>query len=162
MNLNLNKLSPIQDKLDLTISKEKQINHVDYLKEKSIALCVELGELMNEREFIFKYWKTHNGGDRSKALKEYVDGIHFLLSYGNAIKFDFTSYVYKRPKEIDQRDIILGLFSIFSNLPYIKQFEEALTYYLMLGENLNFTAEEVEQAYLEKNKVNYERQETGY
>lgn len=162
MNLNLNKLSPIQDKLDKTISKEKQINHVEYLKEKAIALCVELGELLNDRPHLFKYW-SNKTGDREKALTEFVDNLHFLLSYGNTIGFDFSEYEYKRPKEIDQRDIILGLFAMFSNLPYMeKQFEDALTYYLMLGENLNFTAEEVEKAYLQKNEVNHERVNTGY
>lgn len=161
MKLDFIKLSKAQADLDKHISEEKQINHADFLKEKSIALCVEFGELLNERPFIFKYWSIKQG-DRGLALQEYVDGLHFLLSYGNAIEFDFSKYEYKRPEEMDQRDIILGLFSIFSNLPYIKQFEEALTYYLMLGENLNFTAEEIETAYYAKNEVNHERQEVGY
>lgn len=161
MNLNWVKLSKAQADLDSHIMKEKQIEHKDVLREKAIALCVELGELLNERPFIFKYW-SQKKGSRAEALLEYVDGVHFLLSYGNAIGFDFSSYEYKRPKEMDQRDLILGLFSLFGNLPYIKQFEEALTYYLFFGEKLNFTKEEIETAYYAKNEVNHERQEVGY
>lgn len=161
MKLDFIKLSKAQADLDKHISEEKDIKHADFIKEKAIALCVEFGEMLNERPFIFKYWSIKQG-DRGLALREYVDGIHFLLSYGNAIEFDFSKYEYKRPEEMDQRDIILGLFSIFSNLPYIKQFEEALTYYLMLGENLNFTAEEIETAYHEKNRINHKRQDNSY
>ena len=161
MNLNFIKLSKAQADLDKHISLEKQIEHKNYLKEKAIALCVEFGEMLNERPFIFKYWST-KFGNRKKALVEYVDGIHFLLSYGNAIEFDFSKYEYRRPEEMDQRDLILGLFALFGNLPYIPQFEEALTYYLFLGEKLNFTEEEIETAYYAKNEVNHERQETGY
>ena len=161
MNLNFIKLSKAQADLDKHISEEKNIKHADFIKEKAIALCVEFGELLNERPFIFKYW-ANKEGDRAEALLEYIDGLHFLLSYGNSIAFDFSKYQYKRPQEMDQRDIILGLFAIVGNLPYIKQFEEALTYYLMFGENLNFTTEEVEAAYFAKNEVNHERQEVGY
>lgn len=161
MKLDFIKLSKAQADLDKHISEEKKINHADFIKEKAISLCVELGEMLNERPFIFKYWST-KFGSRKKALVEYVDGLHFLLSYGNAIGFDFSKYEYKRPQEMDQRDLILGLFALFGNLPYIKQFEDALTYYLMLGENLNFTAEEIETAYYAKNEVNHERQEIGY
>lgn len=161
MNLNFIKLSTAQADLDNHISLERQIEHKNYLKEKAIALCVEFGEMLNERPFIFKYW-SNKKGDRTEALTEYVDGLHFLLSYGNAISFDFSKYEYKRPKEMDQRDLILGLFALFGNLPYIPQFEETLTYYLFLGEKLNFTTEEIEQAYYAKNQVNHERQEVGY
>ena len=165
--MNLNKLSKPQAELDLQINLERQIDHTEYLKEKAIALCVELGELLNEREFIFKYWKTHNGGDRNKALTEYVDGIHFLLSYGNSIKFDFSTYEYKKPKEIDQRDLILGLFNMLGALPFYnigfnKVFEDTLTHYLMLSEKLNFTFEEIEEAYFKKNGINHSRVENGY
>src|SRR5690625_4464227 len=112
MNLNFIKLSKAQADLDKHISEEKDIKHADFIKEKAIALCVEFGEMLNERPFIFKYWSVKTG-DRANALQEYVDGLHFLLSYGNAIEFDFSKYEYRRPEEMDQRDLILGLFSLF-------------------------------------------------
>ena len=159
--MNWNELSNIQADLDLKINLEKQLNHSTYIREKAIALCVELGELMNERPFIFKYW-SNKFGDREKALTEYVDGIHFIVSYGNSKEFDFTSYEYKRPKECDQRDLILGLFNMFATLPYNNDIETVLNHYWFLGEKLNFTPEEIKQAYLEKVEVNKERQANGY
>lgn len=164
MNLNFINLSNAQAELDGHISEEHAVDHNDVLREKAISLCVELGELLNERPFIFKYW-SNKKGDRNLALQEYVDNIHFLISYGNAIGFNFENYEYKRPKELDQRDLVLGLFNIFSmmnEIQSVSQFKGALTYYLMLGENLNFTAGEVEEAYFAKNLVNHERAESGY
>lgn len=162
MKLNWRMLSASQAELDLHIGLEKQLLHADFLKEKAIALCVELGELLNEREEIFKYWKTYRKPVRQKALIEYVDVLHFLLSYGNAIKFDFSNYEYKQPKEIDKRDLILGLFAMFGSLQYTNQFEDALNHYLFLAEKLNFTSEEIKQRYILKNSENHRRQEVGY
>ena len=159
--MNFNELSIMQAELDNHISLEKSILHKDYLKEKAIAITVELGELLNERPMIFKYW-SNKQGDRAKALTEYVDILHFLLSYGNAIKFDFKTYEYKTVKVPDQRDLILGLFSMFATLPYIGQFEKVLHHYLLLAEKLNFTFEEIETEYLVKNEINHARQENGY
>ena len=159
--MNLNKLSKEQAELDNHISLEKQVIHKNHIKEKAIALCVELGELLNERPFIFKYW-SNKIGDRDKALTEYVDKLHFLLSYGNAINFDFSLYEYKKPNVPDQRDLILGLFSMFATLPYIGQLEKVLNHFLLLAEKLNFTFEEIEQEYYAKNKINHERQENAY
>lgn len=161
MNLNYIKLSKSQAELDSYISQEKQIEHTERLKEKAISLCVELGELLNERPFIFKYW-SNKTGDREKALFEYVDGIHFFFSYGNAIEFDFESFEYKQPKEMDQRDLVLGLFAMTGSFQYTNQFEDALNHYLFLAEKLNFTQEEIEQAYFHKNDINFSRQENGY
>lgn len=159
--MNLRKLSEAQAELDLHINLEKQINHSDYLLEKAISLCVELGEMLNERPFIFKYWSSKTG-DRDKALTEYVDVLHFLLSYGNSIGFDFENYKYERPNVIDQRVLVLGLFSMFGSFVHTKQFSESLTYFLHLGETLNFTKDEIVAAYYGKNKENYARQEAGY
>lgn len=159
--MNLHKLSEAQAELDLHINAEKQIDHTKYLLEKAISLCVELGELLNERPFIFKYWSSKTG-DREKALTEYVDILHFLLSFGNSIKFDFKNYKYERPKVIDQRVLVLGLFSMFGSLVHTKQFNESLSYFLYLGETLNFTKDEIVAAYYGKNKENHARQESGY
>ena len=160
--MNLKKLSKEQAELDNHISLEKQVIHKNYIKEKAISICVELGELLNEREEIFKYWKTYQEPDRQKALTEYVDGIHFLLSYGNSIDYDFSQFEYKAPNVPDQRDLILGLFSMFATLPYIGQLEKVLNHFLLLAEKLNFTFEEIEQEYYAKNKINHERQENAY
>lgn len=159
--MNLKKLSKEQAELDNHISLEKQVIHKNYIKEKAISICVELGELLNERPFIFKYW-SNKTGDRDKALTEYVDTLHFLLSYGNAVNFDFSTYEYKKPNVPDQRDLILGLFSMFATLPYIGQLEKVLNHFLLLAEKLNFTFEEIEEEYYRKNNINFNRQENGY
>lgn len=44
----------------------------------------------------------------------------------------------------------------------LDEYADVLHFLLSIGHTLNFTAEEIEQAYLKKHKENYKRQEIGY
>jgi len=103
-------------------------------------------------------------------LEEYVDCLHFILSIGLEIKEiqnkpveNFNYYSFKNPFGITQaftdlmREFPLTVIDDEEGL-YIRLFCE----FIGLGEMLGFTWEEVEQAYLSKNKINHERQEQGY
>lgn len=158
-NQTYKKLSNLQADLDNYIAAEKSIYMPDYKLERIIALSVEFHELLNEVRFIFKYW-SYKQMDRGKALGEYVDGIHFLLSIGNDL--NITDYEYNRPVFHDMRRLALGISNMISLLPKTKDYHTLMDYYILFGEKLGFSMEEVEQAYLSKNNTNYERQATGY
>lgn len=158
-NQTFNKLCNIQAELDNHIALEKQIHLSDYKLERIIALSVEFHELLNEVRFIFKYWSAKKM-DRQRALEEYVDGLHFLLSIANDLNIE--EYEYNRPVFYDIRHLALGISNMISHLPKTKDYNTLMDYYLLFGEKLAFTLEEIEQAYLSKNKVNHERQEAGY
>lgn len=130
----------------------------NYKLERIIALQVEFNELLNELPFLFKYW-SNKEMDKDKALEEYVDNIHFLLSIGNDL--GITKYEYDRPDVHDMRKLVLGINNMISRLNK-SVFKELADHYLLLAEKLGFTWEEIEQAYFEKNEANYERQENGY
>lgn len=119
-------------------------------------------------------------------LEEYVDCLHFVLSIGNEIikKYgkDLKELVLNdeilidtsSKKEIDITNQFNMLFLNTTSL-YISTIDEYYDYedsigifnelfesFIGLGEMLGFTWDQIEQAYFDKNKVNHNRQATGY
>jgi dimeric dUTPase (all-alpha-NTP-PPase superfamily) len=112
------------------------------------------------------------GIEESPLLEEYVDCLHFILSIGLEIGVC--------PEELDAEPIFcanvteqfIDLFCETSHLRYEERngrlYEDYLRYdivlehFVGLGELLGFTWKQIEQAYLSKNKINHERQESGY
>ena len=186
--MNLNKLFEAQRKLDERIVKEKGLENEDLLDKKILALQVELGELANEYRG-FKFW-SENPKPNIKAkrlvrlsknefsygyveynplLEEYVDCLHFILSIGNDLGLRVTSCEYDEFLDLTEREISITRQFIVMNLLTSLLLDEPKTDYhtlvfehITLGEMLGFTWKEIEQAYFEKNKVNHERQESGY
>lgn len=152
------RLLKIQSGLDNYIGEAKEIEIENYSLERNIALQVEFNELLNECPFIFKYW-SNKEFDRYAALEEYADTLHFLLSVGN--DFGIKKYKYRAPKIRDMRLMALGINNMISRLRK-ETYAELVHHILLFGQQLGFTSEEIEDAYMEKNKVNYQRQQEGY
>lgn len=161
--MEFNELKAIQDQLDKHIGETKNIDVKQYPTERIVALQVEFNELLNELPFLFKYWSRKytdkHAIDWNKVLEEYVDGWHFILSIAN----DFGIEDYKRTKREfhDMRKLALGINNIISRLTK-KDFNDLVDYYILFGEKLGLTKEQVVAAYMKKNEVNYERQAQGY
>ena len=84
--MDLQKLFEIQAELDCRINNEHPLQEgEDRLAKKILALQVELGELANELPEVFKFW-SNKKNNRKKALEEFCDALHFLLSIGLLIK----------------------------------------------------------------------------
>ncbi|MFD1350165.1 dUTP diphosphatase [Oceanobacillus caeni] len=165
--MNLQNLFEIQAGLDFHIKKEKGLEGQNLLDLKILALQVELGELANELPEVFKFW-SNKKNDYEKALKEYVDGLHFILSIGlelGADKFLNSSVDWSYMDEKDVVKLFSNLFvinwDILNDNDYFEYFE-GFEYFMTLGRELGFTLKQVEQAYLEKNKINHQRQISGY
>lgn len=97
-----------------------------------------------------------------------MDGLHFVLEIGleiNDIEFrpirliSVTNNITQQFKSIFKiaSELDLSMLLIDS-----RKYQTLFNNYLLLGEMLGFTWEEIETAYFEKNKVNHERQESGY
>jgi dimeric dUTPase (all-alpha-NTP-PPase superfamily) len=125
------------------------------------------------------------GDDDSKnpLLEEYVDCLHFLLSIGLE---DYIYYDSKKPivkwnlntTSIKFPNITTQFNKVFHEIALLEDsltdqafltvsevedsYEFLFKLFLGLGEMLGFNWEQVEQAYIEKNKVNHERQDSGY
>ena len=86
--MNLTKMFKIQKEQDERIVKEKDLKGVDLLDKKILSLQVELGELANELPEVFKFW-SNKKNNYKKALEEYCDCLHFILSIGLEKDFKF-------------------------------------------------------------------------
>jgi len=170
--MDLQKLFEMQRQLDAEIEKKHpRQKGEDRFSKKILALQVEVGELVNELPEVFKFW-SNKKNNYENALKEYVDGLHFILSIGIElnlmdveswfVEHNVTVYKYAANGLIKQFD---ELFSSIDNVSKWRDFEtyEHLFYeYLGLGEMLEFTWEQIEKAYIEKNAVNHQRQNERY
>jgi dimeric dUTPase (all-alpha-NTP-PPase superfamily) len=159
-------------------------NEPDRFEKTILALLVEVGECANEWRG-FKYWSKNQKPNtfefgtlhskspvRNPLLEEYVDGFHFVLQLGIIV----DCKVNKAVDEILNATIEVQFNELYYRISYFRKFyskhgygcglydayEEIFGMYLGLGEMLGFTWEQIEAAYMEKNKINHERQESGY
>ena len=171
--MNLSALFEKQRELDNHIIAEKGLEGKDLLSEKILSLQVELGELANELPEVFKFW-SNKKNDYEKALVEYCDVLHFLLSVGNELEYDYV------PKpDFFPTDLVTLFLQVNAEISdiyhflYVVEFErdqETLlnTYqclfdlFLMIGQRLGFTEQEAMDAYIAKNKINHARQDNSY
>ncbi len=181
--MNLKAMFETQRKLRKRIVEEHNLNVLseEFNNNLILALYVEVGECANEWRG-FKQWskdkepRTYHkssknpsrDGIRNPLLEEYVDGLHFVLEQGLQWCFDQT---YKPSMVIvhDTGRMFREVYKCISDLAIPggrnwKKFhyEDLFNNYLALGKSLGFTWEQIENAYYEKNKVNFQRQEDGY
>jgi dimeric dUTPase (all-alpha-NTP-PPase superfamily) len=170
--LNLAKLFEMQRQLDEHIEKEHPRKPgEDRLAKKILALMVELGELANELPEVFKFW-SYKKNNHEKALEEFCDGLHFLLSIGLEITepdmLDLKRWNLTKADNITEQFLwlmsdVTELYNGLCNDGISKfDYEILLLRFIHLGEMLDFSWQEIEEAYLRKNAVNHQRQETGY
>ncbi|GGM26854.1 hypothetical protein GCM10011351_10790 [Paraliobacillus quinghaiensis] len=157
------KLYTMQRQLDTYIQSNHQLNSNDLFDKKILALLVELGELANETR-CFKFWSTKPTSERAIVLEEYVDGLHFILSIG--LDQGFTNEQIKvMALDKDTTNLFNYVFEKIITLkqdPSAKHYNEVFGAFLRLGEVLGFSEEDIQQAYIDKNEVNFNRQDTNY
>lgn len=158
----------MQAKLDESIMKEYGLTEIEEAK-LNMAILDEVGELTHELKGNWCWWKkTQPKVDRKKVLGELVDVWHFVLSYTNNFNdgesmFDTETdefdrgYKYYLSKTHFNKNALTNLYS-----ELIDSWLEKLIILVVITEHLGFTIEQVYKAYCEKNKVNYQRLESGY
>lgn len=168
-----------QKELDLNIIKTNNIceKETDLLTKKFLAALVELGEFAEEIK------------DRVKALYEYVDTLHFLLSINNDLELnymcdiEFESIYNSSRFELDatRSGEIVDFIMNFTNLANAtrcfkywstKKSEDknrlkdlyavTLWSFFSIGNFEGYTADEIIEAYKTKRLENFKRQQEGY
>lgn len=157
-------------------------NEPDRFNKLILALLVEIGECANEWRG-FKFWSVnqlpHTSAVRTPAmmeedkvyynplLEEYVDGQHFLLELGLELEFAWYEAIEGSTQlNVNIEELFVLIYETATRLFFER--DRASLYivlfmlYNQLGSKLGFTSEQIEQAYLEKNKINHQRQESGY
>jgi len=112
-----------------------------------------------------------DGPYRNLLLEEYVDCVHFFLSIARQLGLDETDltiiddYLEGSTTKVLNRLIYHagGIGMEYSPFSTITSFRMAFNMFFALGQqHFGFTLEQIEAAYLDKNKVNHERQANGY
>lgn len=164
-----------KEDIALMIQKQKELDQLILAKKKlkeypldkmNCGLFCELGELLQEVPAEFKYWKDSAVNNLEKALVEYVDCVHILISL----------YIYERknawfslniPEYNGVRtDLYYESFTLIQ-LPNgvsspCASIETRFAKLWAIGKHLKFTWEQVYDVYMKKNAVNIERIERGY
>lgn len=98
-------------------------------------------------------------------LEEYADGLHLILELGLEINFDHINFV----QELEPGENVLELFievseciTTFARSKHPSHYRILLETYLLLGRELGYSENEIEEAYYKKNKINHIRQDNGY
>lgn len=154
----------MQVKLDEVLLKVRGLTYRDLLSQRAYdrAIFDELGELNHELKGDWCWWKkSQKPVDRQRVLEEFVDVLHFCLSqtlaeiataqhpdYHREILMD----IFVKHQSDDELDI----------LDWQKCHQRVLIKAFRLMKWLEFTPEEVYEAYKKKNAVNRQRIEEGY
>lgn len=105
---------------------------------------------------------------KNPLLEEYVDGLHFVLNIGIYLNITNANPIFYVPS-IDNWSIPKQVEAIHDTIGKVRSYKTSVgTYhqlvhlYLGLGKMLEFSEEDIEQAYLDKNEENHDRQRRGY
>ena len=162
--INLEELFIAQKLLDDRIVDAHNLYQEDLLPKKILALQVELGELANELPEVFKFW-SNKKNNYDKALIEYCDGLHFILSIGNDLELNIEGYTilpFEHKTILDQFSRTYYVISDLEHDPSQSELILVLQHFIALGEILGFTPEQIEQSYYAKNAINHTRQDNSY
>lgn len=152
-----------QEELDRRIVEEKGLEGEDLLSQKILALQVELGELANETR-CFKFWSVKPPSGRSVILEEYTDCLQFVLSVGLELgipsdeKFQINITHDNLTQCLSYLMVNAWKLRETGRLGYILFVND----FLGLGKMLGFSWGEIVKAYDAKNKINHQRQASGY
>lgn len=164
MKIDLSKIFEMQAVLDKTIQNNHNVTYPQIFEKLKFALLVETCELANEIRF-FKYWSNKQPSPKNVILEEYVDGIHFITSL--CLAKECPNYVeidehYPPANKEELTEIFLDLSSSIKGLNTIPEIMSWYRNYLILGVKLGFNISEILESYINKNKINFQRQENNY
>lgn len=163
MQLKVKDLYDLQDGLDQEIFNKFSLTREETSIRRRLALLVELGECVNETR-CFKFWSMKGASPSDVILEEYADGIHFLLSLG--IDLQDPSETIDSIKASDNlTEAYLNMYALcldFNKHFDLEHYYHCFAYYLGIAEQLGYSAEEIREHYLMKNKENHHRQDTNY
>lgn len=163
MILQTKDLFEMQNQLQQRILTQHKLSQQETKERRILALLVELGELANETR-CFKYWSNKAPSEKEIILEEYVDGIHFLLCIGLDLRHTLASYPAKGEKQ-ELSKMFMDVYAKvcrYRHAPTIEHYDDLFSFYVLLGEQLGFTNEDICRSYFEKNKENFHRQDTNY
>ena len=155
--MNIKKMLEAQEELDKAMFDYSGLKEYP-IEQIKTAYRVELGEVLQEAK-MFKYWKKNKGViSPIKILEELADCLHFALSLENKVEnysylSEFTDEDFKEYERYSLYEIIDTCFTLYSTV---------LADTICLGLKLGYSLDDLEKAYYDKNKINWERINNNY
>lgn len=162
--MNFESLFKTQKDLDNKIIKKHSLQKRSLKSNKLLALEVEISELANETR-CFKYWSNKLPSSKEIILEEYADCLHFILSIGIEYGFQDTEELNLQKPDTTATDQFLNLYVDVTDFIVCSSKDHYLTLFedfLNLGLYLDFSDDDIEDAYYKKNAKNLVRQNSGY
>lgn len=161
--MNWEKLYEMQKELDSYIQANHALQVEELFDKKVLALLVEIGELANETR-CFKFWSKKGPSESSVILEEYVDGLHFILSLGidKGLQLDNVDSIQLDLDVTSLFHQIYQCIQIFKETPSQTTYQQLFATFLCLGQQLGFSEDAIIQAYIDKNQINFNRQDQNY
>ena len=162
MKYNLYDLSQKQRDLDTYIHKLHNVNYETTKERRLLSFLVELGECANETR-CFKFWSLKGPSPDDVVFEEYVDGIHFLLSIGNAINYDYHKDIELTGIDESLVKHFTEVYTLAGNFDFSEdKFVELFGSFLGLGVSLGMDWNKLNEVYMKKWQINVERQQNNY
>ncbi|MCR8994503.1 dUTP diphosphatase [Brevibacillus laterosporus] len=161
-SISLEPLNDMQRQLNDYIIRKKRLEGQDLWENTILALRVELSEFANEVK-CFKHW-SNKPMNRERALEEAADVLHFLLSVGIYLDEEVWEFDYRRVEPAF--DCITSqfnqIFDAISTSLDIQEWRDVVEQFIELIYMIGFTLQQIAGAYIDKWKINIQRQESGY
>lgn len=157
----------MQKKLDEAIMEEYGLTEIDE-ENLRMAILDEVGELTHELKGRWCWWKkTQAPVDDKKVLGELIDVWHFVLSYQNHFNGGengiLNALTFKRNSDNIFKLLMTNEYKLSETLTDLATWNiHKMERLIAISEYLGFTIEQVYEAYCDKNKINYQRLESGY
>lgn len=142
-------------KLDLIFFEKYGDNTGEMFIKNKLALLVEIGELANEVKS-FKYWSIKKS-DYDLVLMEYVDCLLLILMFMSSYNLELKeSHVDSSSMD----ELFIKLFDLTINIE--NDVVALYSHFLLLGNMLSFSKEEIEEAAIKKIEIIKERLRSDY
>lgn len=156
-----------QAELDKSIMSAYGLTEIDE-ENLRMAILDEVGELTHELKGEWCWWKkTQAPVDDKKVLGELVDVWHFVLSYQNHFNSGengiLNALMFIRNSDNIFKLLMTNEYKLSKTLTDLATWNiHKMERLIAISEYLGFTIEQVYEAYCVKNKINYQRLESGY
>ena len=111
---------------------------------------------------------TREQAHRLTLIEECSDALHFILSLANQIDYEIDTKLIKIVKyprnQLDTLYVALQnkIINLATGYDKLGSLKSLVSFYMSYVNELGITLQGLEQAYYDKNKINYERLENGY
>lgn len=156
-----------QAELDKSIMSAYGLTEIDE-ENLRMAILDEVGELTHELKGDWCWWKkTQAPVDMRKVLGELIDVWHFILSYQNHFNGGengiLNALMFIRNSDNIFKLLMTNEYKLSETLTDLATWNiHKMERLIAISEYLGFTIEQVYECYCDKNKINYQRLESGY